>query len=57
MIKRRLGILAAGLVALLGFEAIADDSVPVTVDNFIRAESDMYLAGVALNRVASAGSS
>ncbi|HKA99147.1 MAG TPA: hypothetical protein VKD02_00065 [Methyloceanibacter sp.] len=28
------------------FAAAAADNVPVTVDNFVRAESDLYFAGV-----------
>ncbi len=40
-------VLAVGLVASCGFAAKAlADSVPVTVDNFIRAESDLYFSNL-----------
>lgn len=40
-------VLAAGLVASCGFAAKAlADAVPVTVDNFIRAESDLYFGNL-----------
>ena len=34
-----------GLFALAA-TAAAQDLIPVTVDNFVRAESDMYIAGL-----------
>src|SRR5512138_3728598 len=42
--------LALAIVAALAMAppARADDAVPVTVDNFVRAESDMYFGAVAL---------
>ncbi len=49
MMLRSCVVLAALCAACAG-QAMAADSVPVTVDNFIRAESDMYMAGVALKQ-------
>jgi hypothetical protein len=43
----RTGTLVLAVAILWTAPATAADTVPVTVDNFIRAESDMYLAGVA----------
>lgn len=45
----RTAILAASLAAAVGIPAAAQDggSVPVTVDNFVRAESDLYFGAVA----------
>jgi hypothetical protein len=45
-----LGVAAMGLLlaASLTFPASADDAAPVTVENFVRAESDLYLSAVAL---------
>lgn len=43
-VKVMAAILAAGLVAVTGHRATAAE--PVTVDNFNRAESDLYFAGI-----------
>ena len=43
----RTGNLAAALVVLSVLKALAGDALPVTVDNFVRAESDFYLDGAA----------
>ncbi|MFZ5672052.1 MAG: DUF1254 domain-containing protein [Pseudomonadota bacterium] len=42
------GLLALGIAAAGGFvtQVIAADAIPVTVDNFIRAESDLYFSNV-----------
>jgi len=41
------GVIAAGLVpATAGAQASGDKPVPVTADNFVRAESDLYFAGI-----------
>ena len=45
MKKLRTVNLAATLVVLSVLQALAGDTVPVTVDNFVRAESDLYLDG------------
>ena len=42
--------LVATICVVCGVKVWAADTVPVTVDNFIRAESDMYMAGVALKQ-------
>jgi hypothetical protein len=39
--------LAIAISVIFGFQAAAGDAVPVTADNFVRAESDLYLGGVA----------
>jgi hypothetical protein len=39
--------LAIAISVIFGFQAAAGDAVPVTADNFVRAESDFYLGGVA----------
>ena len=38
--------LAISIFVICGFQAAAGDVVPVTADNFVRAESDLYLGGV-----------
>ena len=43
--KLRTGVLTA-VVVLCGFRAVANDAVPVTADNFVRAESDLYFGSV-----------
>ena len=47
--KLALSAIALSLMAIGGLHTklLAADTVPVTVDNFIRAESDMYMAAVA----------
>jgi len=40
--------LTAGLLMLAAGSALAEDTVPVTVENFIRAESDLYFGAVAV---------
>ena len=45
MKKLRTVNLAATLVVLSVLQALAGDTVPVTVDNFVRAESDLYFDG------------
>ena len=45
MDRLRTGSLVVTLVVFSVLQALAADAVPVTVDNFVRAESDLYLAG------------
>jgi len=44
--KTKLAFIALGLGILLAPFLRADDAVPVTADNFIRAESDLYLSNM-----------
>ncbi|WP_409527644.1 DUF1254 domain-containing protein [Rhizobium sp. BK313] len=43
-----IGTVGLALVVSLVRPTLADDTVPVTVENFVRAESDLYLSAVAL---------
>jgi hypothetical protein len=45
---RIVGVALLGLGATAWLPAIAADAIPVTVDNFIRAESDLYFSAIAL---------
>jgi Protein of unknown function (DUF1254) len=42
MIKLRTCVLASAIIVLCEFQALAAETVPVTVENFIRAESDLF---------------
>jgi hypothetical protein len=47
--KTKLTLCALALILATGggqSQAIAADAVPVTVDNYVRAESDLYFSGV-----------
>ena len=46
----RISALVATICVVCGVKVWAADTEAVTVDNFIRAESDMYMAGVALKQ-------
>jgi hypothetical protein len=45
-ISATLLLVSIGLIASAQAQSPAGDSVPVTVDNFVRAESDLYFAGL-----------
>ena len=45
MFRKKLTVLAGSLIAA-GAATAADAPQPVTVDNFVRAESDVYMGGI-----------